>query len=172
MRAWLAALVFLMLAGCTQPGDAPETDPLFGLCPQWSQGPGGQTTALRLDGEAPIQRRELGPAEATWDGDAFDMYRVRLDHLNLSGRVELRAYDANDRQLGLRDFRGDTPRIEPMIVVAANDQGQEFEIYLSSVKHGSMPAPAPASLGWTLEGDSAEVAYSVTFHYKVCGADP
>lgn len=166
--------IVALVSGCTQPADEPEEDPLFGLCPQWVQGPGGQTTGLLLTANQSQQRRELGPAEPTYDGHAFDLYRLRMERLNVSARLELRAYDATDKQLGIRDYRGDVPRIEPMVVLDNRDVGQEFDVYLSSVRHGSVPAPAPAQVGFTfkgVDGQAADVDYSVTFHYKVCGAD-
>ena len=171
MRLLLAATLVLLLAGCAAPKDDPA-DPLFGLCPQWTQGPGGQTTGLHLTPTDPVQERELGPAEATWENHALDLMRVRLTKANVTGHVELRGFDADDRQLAIRDYRdGDGGQLVPVVHLDGRDVGKEFDLLLSATTHGSTPGALPVHIGWTLDGQDALIDYDVTFHYKVCGAD-
>src|ERR1041385_5440235 len=105
MRLLPLALAALLLAGCAGLPAKPVQDPLFGLCPQGEQGPGGQTGGLLLTTSGAAQTRELGPAQATWHNRTLDLYRIRMDTVNTTGPVEMRAYAANDHQLGLRDSR-------------------------------------------------------------------
>lgn len=171
-----SAVLVSLLSGCTLPGSEKpddEPDPLFGLCPQWLQGPGGQTTGFALGGNATERSVELGPAAAEHQGFALDMYRITLTNLSVSGRLELRAVDAGGRQAGIRDFRQEAPQILPVIVFTdGNAKGNEFEVYLDPVTGEGSSFRAPASLRWTLQGEGADarVSFDVTYHYKVCGS--
>lgn len=157
-----------LLAGCTVPEEGPEQDPLFGLCPQWAQGPGRQALDLDVSGNAST---ELGPANETHVGHDLDLYRITVDDLEVDGRLELRARAADGRQLGIRDYRiAGSEQIVP--VVAFEDgsaAGHEFDVFLSPVSHAGEASPAPVTLHWTTTGN-ATVEGLVTFHYKVCGA--
>lgn len=167
--AALAALVPL-LAGCTVPTDEP-TDPLFGLCPQWSQGPDTQALTLSLAGNDSADR-ELGPANATHQGRPLDLYRVRLDKLDVAERTELRATAADGTRLNIRDYRQTSPQLVPVVVFTdGSAAGQDFDVFLSSVGHSDQASPAPVTLRWSQVGGAATVEASVTFHYKVCGAE-
>lgn len=161
----------LALSGCTTPKGEKPTDQLFGLCPQWTQGPGGQTTGFHMTPAEPKKEYELGPAEATWQNHTLDIYRVRLVEMNVTGRLEMRGFSADDKQLMVRDYRTDSgAQMVPVIAVGDGDRGQEFDIILSSVRHNSPSAQTPIRAEWTLEGEDASVEYTVTYHYKVCGA--
>jgi hypothetical protein len=173
MRAWLAPALAFLLAGCTVPGSN-EPDPLFGLCPQWIQGGGEQTIGRLLDGSngTVTAETELGPAAETYQGRSLDLYRIVFEQLSVEGRLELRAVDADGRQRALLDDRSPTPRLVPVLVFTdGSAANHEFDVYLSDVSHGSTPAPAPVTLRWTFEGTRASFEASVTYHYKVCGAD-
>jgi hypothetical protein len=169
-------VVLLLLSGCTAPKEAEPANPLFGFCPQWAQGPGGQTTGLTWTVNESRQERELATAAETWANHTLDVFRVRIDALNLTGRLEGRAFSApgENKQLGIRDYRGNQgPQIVPVVVLSAADVGKEFDVLRSSIVHGSSPAQLPLRMQWTLDGSAAEATleYSVTFNYKVCGAE-
>ena len=175
MRILAATSVLLvLLAGCTFPNakDEETPDPLFGLCPQWEQGPGGSSSGVHLTADAPQSGGELGLAPEEYQGRPFDLYRINLTTLDVDGRLELRAFDASGGQLAIRDYRQDAPQLVP--VVAFTDgkaKGHEFEVYLSPITQDEGPSHTPpASLQWTLDGAEAEVTFDVTFHYKVCGS--
>jgi hypothetical protein len=165
----LAALLLLvpLLAGCAAPDDK-KADPLFGLCPQWAQGPGGFSSGLHLDNET--AQSELGPANETYLGKPLDLYRVKLDRLSVDGRLELRAMAAGGKQqLAIRDYRQATPQLVPVVVFTdGSAAGREFDVFLSPVLHDAPAAPAPATLAWNATGAS-DVEVSATYHYKVCG---
>lgn len=173
---WLAyAALAALLSGCTVPTDEPAEDPLFGLCPQWSDGPGRQVVDLDLrasSGNATSTREVvLGPANATFGGRPLDLYRVRIDRLSVDGRLELRAFAGDGRQLAVRDYRPVSPQLVPVVVLTdGSAAGHEFEVFLSPLGHDDDASPAPAALRWTAEGN-ATVAATVTYHYKVCGAE-
>src|ERR1041385_1378282 len=170
MRLLPLALAALLLAGCAGLPAKPVQDPLFGLCPQWEQGPGGQTGGLLLNTSGAAQTRELGPAQATWHNRTLDLYRIRMDTVNTTGPVEMRAYAANDHQLGLRACRiGRGGQIVPVVTLDNAATGHEFDVFLSPVTQDGEAAPGPVHLTWSLQGDgSADLAYSITYHYKVC----
>jgi hypothetical protein len=45
------------------------------------------------------------------------------------------------------------------------------QVFLTTVTQDQTPRPAPVLLSWTLQGNgTAEIKYTATFHYKVCGA--
>lgn len=168
---WLAALVLtVLLAGCAVPDEAAEEDPLFGLCPQWVQGPGSVSLAVTVSGNG-SEDREVA-ANATVDGRELDLYRMRITDLTVDGRLEMRAFAADGRQLGIRDYRIDgTEQIVPVVAFAdGSAQGKEFDVFLSPVTHGSAPAPTPLTLRWSSASGNSTVGAEVTFHYKVCGS--
>jgi hypothetical protein len=166
------AALAAFLSGCTVPEEDPEADPLFGLCPQWAQGPGSQPLGLQLAGNG-SQASPLGPANATHDGKPLDLYRLHVDEMSVQGRTELRALAADGTRLNIRDYRL-APSQQLVPVVAFTDgsaAGQDFDVFLSSVAHGSTPAPAPVTLQWTQVGGNTSAAATVSYHYKVCGAE-
>jgi hypothetical protein len=178
-----------LLSGCAVPTDEPEADPLFGLCPQWAQGPGEEEldVALSADGGtgnssasgsgasvngSASQDVALASANATHDGRPLDLYRILVDGLDVDGRLELRAFAADGRQLGIRDYRLTGTQIVPVVAFTdGSGAGHEFDVFLSPVAHDGQPSPAPVTLRWTATQGSATVEGSVTFHYKVCGAE-
>lgn len=167
-----AVALAAILPGCTVPDEDPEADPLFGLCPQWVQGTGSQPLQLQLAGNA-SESSELGPADATHEGKPLDLFRLHVDQLTVEGRTELRALAADGTRLNIRDYRL-APSQQLVPVVAFTDgsaAGQDFDVFLSSVAHGSTPAPAPVTLQWTQVGGNTTAAATVTYHYKVCGAE-
>ncbi|MEK6974964.1 MAG: hypothetical protein AABY18_01315 [Candidatus Thermoplasmatota archaeon] len=168
MRLAAAALA-LLLAGCTAPADDKPVDPLFGVCPQWAQGHGGQTSGVSLTGDA-SERRELGPADERYLDRPLDLFRVRIERLDLDGVLELRAESADGKRLSLRDYRLGETQMVPVANLDADAVGNEFDVFLSPILHDAPSAALPAALNWTLEGASAIIDYTVTYHYKVCGA--
>ncbi|MFA5944942.1 MAG: hypothetical protein WC876_10810 [Candidatus Thermoplasmatota archaeon] len=172
MRWLAAAALAAFLSGCVVPTDDSAVDPLFGLCPQWAQGPGAHTLGLHLQGNE-SQERELGPAEATVDDKPLDLYRIHLDRLDVSpgARTELRATAADGARLNLRDYRQTTSQLVPLVVFTdGSAAGHDFDVYLSSVAHDSAGSPAPVTLEWTQTGGETTVEATTTYHYKVCGA--
>jgi hypothetical protein len=168
---WLAAVVLaVLLSGCTVPEDEAEADPLFGLCPQWEQGPGRVAFEVAVSGNG-SEDRELGPANATWADHPLDLYRIHVGNLSVAGRLEMRAFAADGRQLGIRDYRiAGSEQIVPVVAFTdGSAAGKEFDVFLSAVTHGSTASPAPVTLRWTPVSGSSSVDAVVTFHYKVCG---
>lgn len=169
----LSLLLLALLAGCAQPTDDTEEDPLFGLCPQWAQGHGGQTTSVVLEGEERTATRELGPADAQYLNRSLDLYRVRVERLELGNgsRLELRALAADGTRLSLRDYRHEDVQVVPVVHLGTDAVGKEFDVFLSPLLEDAPGALAPASLEWTVVGEapSAFVEVTVTYHYKVCG---
>lgn len=174
MRWMAAALLALTLAGCAAPE---EPDPLFGRCPAWVQAPGEHPG--RHDGGNGTQL--VQPQNLTYLGRPFDLVRLRLDALAVdgaaagtAGTVELRAYASGNGTRGVlrtwRDFRGATPQAVPVLVLDAAAVGHEFEAALTSLAQEDPPRPGPLELAWTVPaGATAHVAYTLTFHHKVCG---
>jgi hypothetical protein len=167
-----AAALAAFLSGCTVPEEDPEADPLFGLCPQWAQGAGSFPLQLELAGNG-SEASELGPANATHDGKPLDLYRLHVDQLTVQGRTELRAQAADGTRLNIRDYRlPASQQLVPVVVFTdGSAAGQDFDVFLSSVAHGSTPAPAPVTLQWTQVGGNSTASATVTYHYKVCGAE-
>jgi hypothetical protein len=168
MRVAAVALA-LLLAGCAAPGDEKKEDPLFGICPQWAQGHGGETGGFRLTGDG-SERKELGPAEERYLDRPLDMFRVNIVRLEVDGVLELRAEAADGERLKIRDYRLDKTQIVAVANIGPDAVGQEFDVFLSPVLDDAPSAQLPATLNWTLDGASAFVEYNVTYHYKVCGA--
>lgn len=166
-------LLLVLLAGCAQPTDGTTEDPLFGLCPQWAQGHGGQTTSVVLEGEERTASRELGPADAQYLNRSLDLYRVRVERLELGdgSRLEMRALAADGMRLSLRDYRQEDVQVVPVVHLGTDAVGKEFDVFLSPLLEDAPAALAPASLEWTVVGEApaAFVEVTVTYHYKVCG---
>lgn len=165
------AVAATLLSGCAVPSE-PEQDPLFGLCPQWKQGPGQHGVAVEVSGND-SEDLELGPADATFGGRPLDLYRIRLGNVTVSGRLEMRAFADDGRQLAVRDYRiASTEQLVPVVVFTdGSAAGKEFDVFLSPVTHGSTAAPAPVTLRWTSVSGASDVEATVTYHYKVCGAE-
>lgn len=164
-----AALLLLapLLAGCAAP-EEDKPDPLFGLCPQWAQGPGGYSSGVHVTANQSMER-ELGPANETHLGKPLDLYRIRLDAMSVEGKLEMRAVAGDGKQLAIRDYRQATPQLVPVVVFTnATSVGHEFDVFLAPILQGSSASPAPVTLRFSGEGES-EVEFSATYHYKVCG---
>lgn len=170
MRLLPALALAVMLAGCAQPGEDKEADPLFGLCPQWAQGPGEAKESLQLAADATVlEPLGEGAAERYLDRP-LDLFRVRVTGLEAEGVLELRAQAADGQRLTLRDYRlGDTQMVA-VASIGPDAVGKEFDVFLSPVLEDAPAATLPATLNWTLDGSGASVQYDVTYHYKVCGA--
>lgn len=164
-----AALLLLapLLAGCTAP-EEDKPDPLFGLCPQWTQGPGGYSSGVHATTNQSMER-ELGPANGTYLGKPLDLYRVRLDAMSVEGRLEMRALAGDGKQLAIRDYRQAAPQLVPVVAFTNGTAvGHEFDVFLAPVLQGAPGSPAPVTLRFSAEGES-DVEFSATYHYKVCG---
>jgi hypothetical protein len=162
------ACVALTLAGCAAPDQA---NPLLGLCPQWVPEPGGGHPGV-YDGGGSTQL--VQPQNLTYLGRPFDLVRLKVDSLS-GGPLELRAYASANGTRGAqrtwRDFRGASPQLVPFLVLDGAAVGHEFEATLTSIAAGDEARPGPLELSWTLpNGGTAHVAYTLTYHYKVCGA--
>ncbi|MCA1812195.1 MAG: hypothetical protein LC623_09335 [Halobacteriales archaeon] len=170
-----AALLLVALAGCAAPEQA---NPLLGLCPQWVAEPGAGHPGSHDGGNG---TQVVQPQNLTHLGRPFDLVRLKVDSLE-GGPVELRAYAmANGTggngngtrgvQRTWRDFRGEAPQAVPYLVLGPSAVGHEFEAALTSIAPGDAPRPGPVELAWTLPaGGTAHVAYTLSYHYKVCGA--
>ncbi len=183
-RLGLLAAALVLFAGCAAPVDE-EDDPLVGLCPAWLQGPGEAAAGAHL-GPARNVSVEIAPppgpdssdpqvaAGYIVDGRSLDLVRVRIAGLAATdGLVELRAH-SGDRQLVIRDYREETAQLKPSVVLGPPDAGQEFDVLLSPITHGSAPQPGSVRLEWSFSGVSldsatADVTATATFHYRVCG---
>lgn len=162
-------LLAAMLAGCAGPEQA---DPLLGLCPQWVSEPGGGHAGSH---DGPGGTQVVQPRNLTHLGRPFDLVRLKVESLSANGTVELRAYAWENGTRGAqrtwRDFRGEAPQLVPYLVLGPSAVGREFEATLSSIAAGDTPRPGPLELAWSVPGGgSARVAYTLTYHYKVCGA--
>lgn len=163
-------LLVALLSGCAQPGADKEDDPLFGLCPQWAQGHGQLDSFARLDAGNRSATRELTPADATFLNRPLDLYRIRIDRIDTNGTVNLRASGADGVRLSIRDYREADLPVVPVVHLDDAAAGREFDVFLSPVLDNAPGATAPATLNWTLDGSDAFLTYTVTYHYKVCGA--
>lgn len=170
MRWMAVSLLALALAGCAAPEQA---NPLLGLCPQWVAEPGTGHAASYEGGNG---TQVVQPRNLTHLGRPFDLVRLKVDSLTVEGGpLELRAYAADNGTRGpqrtWRDFRGEAPQLVPYLVLGPSAAGHEFEVTLTSIAAGDAPRPGPVELAWTLpNGGTARVAYTVSYHYKVCGA--
>lgn len=184
MTAAPAVVLALLLSGCTANDDT-DANPLFGWCPQWVQGPGSHPVNLYIsdvNAENETDSRILHPPGISFSGngtpDVFqgrplDLYRITLDRINATGNVELRAFDQDGIQLGIRDYRhqDDAVQVVPLAIVAADDAGAHFDVALTSVSHDDRANPGSLRVRWTMaDGGAAVIAYTATYHYKVCGA--
>lgn len=172
MRIALAAVLVALLAGCA----APETtkNPLFGYCPDWVQGPGNSSGTLHTDAASRNATADILPPGnlSAFQGKPLDLYRMRVDTLSLAaGTLQLRA-TSEGRRLNWRDLRGATPQSVPVLTFPdASAAGHEFEVILSSVSDQDAPQPGPLHVEASYEGSGrADLGYTVTFLYRVCGA--
>lgn len=168
MRPLLIAAVALSLSGCAAPEDGEGTDPLFGVCPQWMQGPGEQQGNVALTGPG-AQQTLVGNVTPRHLDRPLDLLRIQVTQADVDGDLELRAVAADGSRLNLRDYRLPDVQTGPVVHLAGDADGKEFDAFLSPVLQDGLAAPMPVQLNWTLDGGSAQVAYTVTFHYKVCG---
>lgn len=171
MRWLAAAALAALLSGCAVPEEEPEQDPLFGLCPQWQQGPGSFPLALAVSGNR-SEDSEVAEANGTFDGRPLDLLRVHVNNLTVAGRLDLRAFSADGLQLGIRDYRiAGTEQIVPVVAFTdGSAAGREFDVFLSPVTHGSPAYPMPLTLRWSPAEGESTVDAVVTYHYKVCGS--
>lgn len=168
MRLALLVVPLLLLAGCAAPDDDKEDDPLFGLCPQWAHGPGTEAGSLDLAG-AGNATHTFAAVNATYLDRPLDLYRIVITRADVDGVLELRAEDADGERLTLRDYRGGDAQVVPVVSIASDAVGDEFDVFLSPVLDDGPAGTAPARLLWTLDGARASVGFDVTYHYKVCG---
>lgn len=167
----LAAAAALLLSGCAAPTNKTASSPLLGLCPQWVQGHGGLSIGVHIAG-AGNESHELGPADPNFEGRPLDLYRLHVDQLAVAGRLEMRAFAADGKQLAVRDYRQPSPQLVPVVVFTdGSAAGHEFDVFLSPVSQNGTAAPAPVTLRFTADGNGTSMALSVTYHYKVCGAE-
>lgn len=180
LLAILAVTAAVTLAGCMAP-EEPETNPLFGLCPQWFQGEGQQAGFVQLSTSSPEASATQGPAAADMriNGRAFDMLRLDITDAVVTGSgaaVRLRAHaDLNGTlaSLNLWDYRPAPPSPSlPVVDFTPGEAGTGIvQVFLTTVTQDQPPRPAPVLLSWSLQGNgTAEIKYTATFHYKVCGA--
>lgn len=169
LAAWTAVLAVALLAGCATPTDKPAADPLLGLCPQWVQGGGSESLGVHAADNA-TETRSLNATAATYQGRPLDLYRLRVDQLTVGGRLELRAFAADGKQLAIRDYRQAAPQLVPVVVFTDGSAvGHEFDVMLSPVSQNGTASPAPVELRFTAGGGAGEATLTVTYHYKVCG---
>lgn len=180
-RVALLALAAVLAAGCIAPQQGAPTSPaLLGYCPQWLPGPGQADATHTLDAAAPNATQRVA-GEAERDGRPLDVYRVRVQRLDVEGgHVELRARVEGNGTPGrnIYDFRQPAgAKAVPYLVLAgaANDT-REYDVLLNPVAQGATLQPAAAVLlDWQFVPDQpgqghATVGYQVTFLYRVCGA--
>jgi len=164
-------LAVALLSGCAAPTNGTAAQPLLGLCPQWQQGGGSASIGVNAPANG-TDEHQLGPADPTFSGKPLDLYRVRVDTLSVPQRLEMRAFAADGKQLAIRDYRQATPQLVPVVVFTdGSAAGHEFDVFLSPVTQNGTAAPAPATLRFTSGGAASEAGLTVTYHYKVCGAD-
>lgn len=170
-----------MLAGCV--ADPAPTAPLFGYCPQWMQGPGSVAQTVSVAAGA-TSNLTLVPTTANgtivWEFQRhpFDMVRLHIDSGNVpaGATLQLKAVTRSNGTLqhNWRQFSPDGASWFPSLQWGAGPvPAHDFETFLSSVDARDRPVPQPMDLSWSLEGSGdavASVSYTVTFHYKVCGA--
>jgi hypothetical protein len=174
--ATIVLVLAASVAGCAEPPEE-EGEALFGLCPQWVQGPGEQRGTLDVapTNATPVRLAPQGlQDDGTGDGAQFtnrSLDVVRVVFSNVTGRIEVRAYDTEGRQLGIRALAADGRQIEAVHAIDADDEGDEFDVHLTPITHDEAPRPGPVRL--ELRSDTAASAgFVATFHYKVCGAEP
>jgi hypothetical protein len=173
MRTLWAGLAVVLLAGCAAP-PAEQANPLFGLCPQWQQGPGQVAGSVALDAETNKSLEVAAPPSLYEGSRPFDLLRVRIDDIHVDGALRLRARNATQADLNLRDYRQEALPITPVVWfgAGAQEKDQSFDVFLTAVAHDDPARPGPVELEWSMPGGGvATVAYTLTFHYKVCGAE-
>lgn len=174
----LLALLATGLAGCAdEPED--EEDPLLGLCPQWMQGPGSHPIIMDLNTSRNVREMLVFPDNdgqvlGEHQGRSLDLYRLSLAEVEVSGgTLELRAYaNATGEQKAIRDYRLTRAQLQPSVRLDGEDAGREFDVALTPITQETAPAPDALRISWRLVGDGqASIRGTVTFHYRVCGAD-
>lgn len=174
MRWAVWALAALLAAGCTAPTES-DPNPLLGLCPEWVQGPGEDPRTLEVGPDAREQSVDLAPPGNATEhrGRPLDLYRIRIDKLEVAGgKLQLRAF-AEGRQLNWRDYRAALPQSVPVLTLEnATLAEHEFDVHLSAIGQRDPAVPGPLTLQARFEGEgTARIEYTVTFHYRVCGAE-
>lgn len=159
------------------PDDGAATSRLLKYCPQWEQGPEPHPDAVDLNATHLGENRTESPA-LTHDGLPLNMYRVHIDRLEVQGgTLELRAYkDAGLTQLNWFDHRstGSNPSFLDFRG-GANETDYDFDTLLTTVQESDTGAGQSIRLDWRFLPDrpgegQARVEYTVTYHYRVCGA--
>lgn len=182
MRHVPALLALAVLAaGCVGPEPLGPEPNLLGYCPQWVQGPGQHTGNVVVDADNLAASVRITPEALRHDGLPLDLYRLRIDALNVTGgQLHLHAYTEGNQTGGRNwyDYRsaGQPFQSVPFLVFrgTGNETGREFDVVLSPLRHADPQDPLPIQLTWRLQsGDSgpahASVAFTVTYHYRVCG---
>jgi len=176
-NASLLTLALVLASGCMAPDDGAPTSRLIEYCPQWLQGPEPHADAVDLNATHLEDNRTESPA-LTFDGLPLNKYRVHIDRLDVQGgTVELRAKDANLTQLNWYDHRS-TGSNPPFLDFrgGANETDYDFDTLLTTVRESDSGGGQPIQLVWKFVPDRpgeghARVEYTVTYHYRVCGAN-
>lgn len=180
-RLILLLVTLLLLPGCALPGaeETKDEDPLFGLCPQWVQGPGALGGSVVLDATTTTDETRVDlpgsladgfGGNGTFRGRSLDVYRVTIDNVSGSA-VQLRAFTLDGgRQFAIRDYRAESVQMVPVASIAPDAAGKEFDIHLTAVSAAEAPDPQPIRLRWSHDAGEAQVWFTVTFLYRVCGA--
>ena len=184
MRLWPIVLLTFLLAGCTLPEEE-EVEPLLGVCPQWLDSEWTGTAGAALNASRPGHTMVLVPLHngtpvLSQDGQPLDRYTLRFTNLRISGgTVEVRAFlDSTEAQRGILDHRDDDGTMsKPFLTFgpATNVTGVEFEVFLSSIEHGSTPQSDALRLTATFkpfvqEDGHASFGVLAKAGYRVCGA--
>lgn len=176
----LVALASLA-AGCVAPEDTASKANLLGYCPQWLQGPGQAGDSVDLSA-ALAEGTKIQAADAVWQGHPLDVYRVRLDTLDVAGgALELRAFrdDNHTSSINWYDYRsaGQPFRSVPFLSFRAgsNATGHEFDAVLAGLKQSDITSSGPVQFVWRFVADTGggeghgRAEYSVSYLYRVCG---
>lgn len=181
----LAAFVALALAGCIVPDpNAQEQEAILGYCPQWIPGPGQEAATANLNASSPQASHPFEAPEAAVGRHALDIYRIRIDRIEVEGgRLQMHALVGDEGTGGnatgrsIYDFRQVPFKQVPSLMLFghANETKQDFDVMVNDISQSAPTQAHPLRLDWTFlpaeEGvGRALVEYHVTFHYRVCGA--
>lgn len=164
-----------LLAGCALPGEESTSTkpPLFGLCPQWREGPGHYAGSLDFNTTG-VRSYKILPTNLTDGSFSLDLIRSTVD-VQTNGRAQVRAYrlDSNGEpsaQLNILDYRSNPPRSLPVIWFEEDTKEAILDVYLTSVDAKEAPRPGGIAFEWSFNGTSMQGDFASSFHYRVCGA--
>ncbi|MCA1819803.1 MAG: hypothetical protein ABR562_03885 [Thermoplasmatota archaeon] len=180
MRWAIGLALAVLAAGCIMPDQATTTSPLIGYCPQWVAGPETVPGGAALDATSPTRSIAVDAPAATLGRHPLDMYRIRVERLDLvGGDLEVHAAVGNTTHgLNFYDYRsaGQPFQSVPVLVFrpGGNETHHDFDVLLHPLSEDANAdvgplrldvafAPGPAPGHATLE-------YTVSFLYRVCGA--